>query len=96
MTIKAKCVICGAEVSEWTIDCPECGRHVANRDAPIVSDLGRSFKKRDLYNRKSKAPLVLGAAAVIMIGVSLYLMSTVRIPLLVGHMNIPEQLIYSS
>ncbi|MBN2038952.1 MAG: hypothetical protein JW864_02855 [Spirochaetes bacterium] len=75
MTVKSKCVHCGAEVSEWTQDCPKCGRPVANRDAPMVSDLGSKFKNGGSYAKKSKAPLMIGIAAIVVIAVVIYLMN---------------------
>lgn len=76
MVAKSKCVHCGTEVSEWTQDCPKCGRPVANRDAPMVSDMKSKFKNGSSYAKRSKAPYLLGIAAIVVIAVIIYLMKT--------------------
>jgi uncharacterized membrane protein YvbJ len=73
MTAKSKCVHCGAEVGEWTQDCPKCGRPVANPDAPVVSDLKSKFKPGAKYAKKNTIPYVLGIAIIIIIAVIIYL-----------------------
>jgi len=76
MTVKSKCVHCGAEVSEWTQACPKCGRPVANLDAPMVSDLKSKFKSGGGHAKKSKVPYILGIAVIVVIAVIIYLMQT--------------------
>ena len=76
MTVKSKCVHCGAEVGEWTQDCPKCGKPVANKDAPEVSDMKSRFKSNGSYAKKNTTPYVLGIIAIVVIGLILYLMKS--------------------
>lgn len=52
MTVKVKCVNCGTEVHEFTAECPNCKKPVANRDAPVnVTEPPWKMKKID-YGKK--------------------------------------------
>ncbi len=65
MTVQVKCVHCGAMVHEFTTDCPECGKPVANKDAPTqVSESPRNMSTTS-YGKKS--PVVPIAVVVIVI-----------------------------
>ena len=35
MSVQVKCVHCGTMVNEFTAECPNCKKPVANRDAPV-------------------------------------------------------------
>ncbi len=73
MTVKVTCVHCGAEVKEWTVDCPKCGRPVANKDAPLVSDYESRWKKsaQQKHNKNSPLPYIIGGAIVLAIAVAI-------------------------
>jgi uncharacterized membrane protein YvbJ len=74
MAAKSKCVHCGAEVGEWTRECPQCGKPVANPDAPVVSDLRSGWKTSGQHAKKSKMPYILGIIAVIIIVIIIYIL----------------------
>lgn len=64
MTVKVKCVHCGAMVHEFTATCPGCGKPVANKDAPVNVAPPPWQKKSVSYGKKSP---VLPIAVVIII-----------------------------
>jgi len=67
--VKVNCVQCGIKVSEWTTQCPNCGRPVANKDAPILADLRFSPTRGSQY-RKKKSLLFTISGLLIIIGIS--------------------------
>ncbi len=73
MAAKSTCVHCGEVVSEWTRDCPKCGRPVANPDAPLVSDLHSKFKTTSQYKKSnSLVYIIISIAAVIIVAAIVY------------------------
>ena len=56
MTVKVKCVHCGTMVHEFTAECPNCHKPVANKDAP-VNVTPSPWQKRNIDHGK-KFPLI--------------------------------------
>jgi uncharacterized membrane protein YvbJ len=75
--VKVKCVHCGAQVSEWTTECPKCGKPVANPDAPTdVSASPRTWKATGQYKKKSSIPyIILGILIVVIVVAVIYFLS---------------------
>jgi uncharacterized membrane protein YvbJ len=73
MASNSKCVHCGEVVYEWTQDCPKCGRPVANRDAPVVSDLKSRFKKPGQHRKKSMLPYLLAVVIIVIVFIIYYM-----------------------
>jgi len=60
MTVKVKCVNCGTMVHEFTAECPNCNKPVANRDAPVnVSESPWKMKKTDHGKKFPIIPVVI-------------------------------------
>ena len=72
--VKVKCIHCGEKVTEWANECPNCGKPVANPDAPTkVSEIKLNQKKIDQYGKKNVLPFILtGILAIIVIAVITY------------------------
>jgi len=65
-SVKVKCVNCGTLVNEFTAECPNCKKPVANRDAPTnVTESPWRMKKTD-YGKKSPVIPILIIAIVIL------------------------------
>jgi uncharacterized membrane protein YvbJ len=66
MSVQIKCVHCGTIVNEFTAECPNCKKPVANRDAPInVTESPWKMKKVDHGKKSPVIPIVIASAAVI-------------------------------
>ncbi len=63
MTVRVKCVHCGTMVHEFTAECPNCHKPVANRDAPV--NVTRSPWKMKNTNHGKKSPVLPIAAALV-------------------------------
>ncbi|HQO40270.1 MAG TPA: hypothetical protein PK986_07365 [Spirochaetota bacterium] len=65
MTVKVKCVHCGTMVHEFTATCPNCGKPVANKDAPVNVAPPPWQKKHADYSKKSPViPMMIIAVIV--------------------------------
>jgi uncharacterized membrane protein YvbJ len=66
--VKVKCVHCGEQVSEWTTDCPKCGKPVANPDAPTnVSASPRSWKATGGQKKKNSLQYIIFGILIVII-----------------------------
>lgn len=72
--VKVKCVHCGEKVSEWTIECPNCGKPVANPHAPTnMFEPNWDPKRGDQYRKKKSLVFILtGIFAFIAIAAIIY------------------------
>lgn len=67
MSVKVRCVHCGALVSEFAAECPNCKKPVANKDAPTdVTESPWKMKKVD-YGKKAPVIPILAIAIVIIV-----------------------------
>jgi len=72
MSVKVKCVHCGALVSEFAAECPNCKKPVANKDAPTdVTESPWKMKKVDYGKKAPVIPILIIAIAIIVIAVLL-------------------------
>jgi len=72
MTVQVKCVHCGTMVHEFTVDCPECKKPVANKDAPVnVSESPRNMSTTRYQKKSPVVPIVI-VVAVILAGLAAY------------------------
>jgi uncharacterized membrane protein YvbJ len=53
MPAKAKCVHCGKEVFEFVTKCPECGKPVANKYAPVNTSDSPWNSKQENHKKTS-------------------------------------------
>ncbi|MCP4131073.1 MAG: hypothetical protein GY754_08845 [bacterium] len=68
MTAKAKCVHCGELVHEFTVDCPKCGKPVANKDAP--TDVGAVPWKASTKSSGKKSPVIPVIISILVIAIA--------------------------
>ena len=74
--VKVKCVHCGEQVSEWTTDCPKCGKPVANPDAPTdLSASPRSWKATGQHKKSSLQYIILGVLIVVVVIAVIYFLN---------------------
>ncbi len=70
MTVKVKCINCGTMVHEFTAECPNCKKPVANRDAPTnQTDSPWKMKKVDHGKKIPIIPIMVVVIAVIAAGI---------------------------
>ncbi|HNX22587.1 MAG TPA: hypothetical protein PKG60_00965 [Spirochaetota bacterium] len=70
MSVKVKCVHCGTLVNEFTAECPNCGKPVANKDAPTnVTASPWKMKKVDHGKKMPVIPILIAVFAVIAIAI---------------------------
>ena len=65
--VNTKCIHCGYAVHEFTPECPQCGKPVANKDAP--TDLGKDPWQFKTNYRKKMSPFLVIAIITVVIGI---------------------------
>ena len=72
--VKVNCVHCGEKVSEWTVECPNCGKPVANPHAPTnVSDQNWNPNRGLQYKKNNTLLFILiGILTLVVIGSIVY------------------------
>lgn len=71
MTVRVKCVHCGTMVHEFTATCPNCGKPVANKDAPVDVSPPPWKKKNESYGKKIPI-LPIAVVIIAIVAVALY------------------------
>ncbi len=64
MPVKVNCVHCGTRVKELEIDCPNCGKPVASKDASVSTQ--QSPWARRTITKKSHSMLYTGIVFMLM------------------------------
>ncbi|MDY6933956.1 MAG: hypothetical protein SVZ03_07000 [Spirochaetota bacterium] len=74
--IIVKCIHCGQKVSEWAVECSNCGKPVANPHAPTkMSEPDWNPMRGDQYRKKNSMPFILTAIfALVTIATIIYLL----------------------